>query len=150
MSKGTTYGAIKAHLQDPDVVAVLADAETGNPPPFRFSNEPFTKPEPPAPWIAVDLTRVLYGQESIGASEQKDNRWDANGDLSIRVLVASGTGADRAWELAEAIADIFRGLTLFGGDLEFGFAFTDEGGPSEEEGNWYELPIIIKWRHVEA
>jgi Bacteriophage related domain of unknown function len=144
------YDAIKTYLQTPSVIAGLADSVTSVVPPFRFENEAFEKPNPPAPWIAVALTGVLYGQESLGASVQADNRWDESGHLWLPVFVEAGTGASRARQLAKMLADIFRGLTLLAGSLEFRDAFIGEGGPSSEVGNWYELPVAIEWRRVEA
>jgi hypothetical protein len=147
----TVYDAIKAHLEDEAMVAVLADPASGNVPPIRFENEPFVKPEPPAPWLAVQVFGIVSGQESIGASTQAENRWDEKGYLGIKVLVESGSGAQRARSIAEDIRlKIFRGLTLMDGDLEFLIATESEGGPSEEEGNWFEVPVVIEWRHVEA
>lgn len=150
MADDAVYDAIKAHLEVPANVAVLADPATGIVPSFRFENEPFEKPDPPAPWMAVALTGVLYGQQSIGASRQADNRWDETGHLWIPVFAPVNTGSSRARQLAKQIANIFRGLTLVDGTLEFRDAFIGEGSPAPEEGNYYELPVVIEWRRVEA
>lgn len=150
MAADAVYDVVKAYLQTPANVAVLADSTTGNVPPFRFENEPFDKPNPPTPWIAVALTGVLYGQQSIGASRQADNRWDETGHLWIPVFVKTNTGSSRARHLAKLIADIFRGLVLINNTLEFMDAFIGEGSPAPQEGNWYELPVVIEWRRVEA
>lgn len=151
----TVYQALKNYLQDPDVVAKLAyvDPDTSEEriPPIRFENENFTPPNPPAPWLAMEVFGILSGQESIGASVQADNRWDETGYVSLKVLVASGTGSDQARQIAADIRlGIFRGLTLMDGNLEFLEANESQGGPSEEVGNWFEIPITIQWRHVEA
>lgn len=150
MATDAVYDAIKTYLQTPATVAVLADPSTAVIPPFRFENETFDKPDPPAPWISAALTGVLYGQKSIGASRQADNRWDETGHLWIPVFVPIGTGSSRARQLAKMLADIFRGLTLLAGSLEFLDAFIGEGSPSPEEGNYYELAVVIEWRRVEA
>ncbi|MCB1499713.1 MAG: hypothetical protein KDK07_07960 [Bauldia sp.] len=150
MADDAVYDAIKAFLSTPSNVAGLADPDTAEVPPIRFENEAFTKPNPPAPWISVALTGVLYGQQSIGESVQADNRWDERGHLWLPVFVAAGAGASQPRRLAKKLADLFRGLTLLSGDLEFMDAFIGEGGPAEEEGNWYELPLAIEWRRVEA
>jgi hypothetical protein len=143
------YDAIQAYLQTAANVAVLADAG-GNVPQFRFENEEFIKPDPPSPWIAVAITGVLYGQQSLGASVQADNRWDEQGHLWLPVFVPIGTGGSRARQLAKQLADIFRGLTLLSGSLEFRDAFIGDGGPSVETGNWYELICAIEWRRIDA
>ena len=155
MADGTVWSAVKNYLQDPDILAQLAyiDPNTSAEitPPIRFENETFNKPNPPAPWIAVETFGILSGQESIGASVQADNRWDETGYFGIKVLVASGTGTDLARQIAHDIRlGIFRGLLLMNDELEFLEANESEGGTSEEEGNWFEIPITIKYRHVEA
>lgn len=150
MAADAVYDAIQGYLQTPANVAGLADPETNVVPPFRFENENFDKPDPPSPWIAVALTGVLYGQESLGASVQAANRWDESGHLWLPVFVPIGTGSSRARHLAKLLADIFRGLTMLNDNLEFRDAFIGEGGPAAESGNWYELPLVIEWRRVEA
>lgn len=150
MAADAVYDAIKAHLQTAANVAGLADSITEIVPPFRFENENFEKPNPPAPWIAVALTGVLYGQKSIGEAVQANNCWDETGHLWLPVFVEVGTGASRARQLAKLLADIFRGLTLLNGNLEFFDAFIGEGAPAQEEGNWFELPVVIEWHRVEA
>lgn len=150
MSADAVYDAIKTYLQTAANVTVLADPTTGIVPPFRFENERFDKPDPPAPWVAVALTGVLYGQQSIGASRQADNRWDETGHLWMPVFVEVGSGSSRPRQIAKMLADIFRGLTLVNNTLEFMDAFIGEGSPAPEEGNWYELPVVIEWRRVEA
>lgn len=150
MAADAVYDAIKDYLSIAANVSDLADSVTGIVPPFRFENEDFPKPDPPAPWIAMALTGVLYGQVSIGAATQATNRWDEKGHLWLPVFAPKGTGASRARQLAKLLADIFRGLTLSGGSIEFMDAFIGEGGPAQEDGNWFELPLVIEWRRIEA
>lgn len=149
MAADAVYDAIKAYLETAANVAGLADSVTGTVPPFRFENEAFSKPDG-TPWIAVAMTAVLYGQQSIGASLQADNRWDEAGHAWFSIFVAVGTGASRARQLAKMLADIFRGLHLLNGSLEFMDSFIGEGEPAQDEGNWYMLPLAIEWRWVEA
>lgn len=150
MADDAVYDAIKTFLSTPGNVAVLADPLTSAVPTFRFENERFVKPNPPLPWISVALTGVLYGQESIGASDQADNRWDETGHLWLPVFVPTGTGVSRARQIAKQLANLFRGLTLLSGTLEFMDAFIGEGEPAEEEGNWFKLPVTIEWRRMDA
>lgn len=154
MAADAVYDAIKDYLEVAGNVAVLADPTTSVVPSFRFENEDFTTPvdsnSNPIPWIGMALSGVVYGQQSIGASDQADNRWDEAGNVWLSVFVPKGSGGSRARELAKLLADIFRGLTLLSGSLEFLDAFIGRGGPAEEEGNWFELPVIIEWRRMEA
>lgn len=150
MAADAVYDAIQSYLLTAANVAVLADPVTAVVPPFRFENESFEKPNPPAPWIGVALTGVLYGQQSIGAPTQAANRWDETGHVWLPVFVPVGTGGSRARQLAKQLADMFRGLTMLSGSLEFMDAFIGEGSPSEEEGNWFCLEVVIEYRRLEA
>lgn len=155
MAADAVYDAIKTYLETPANVAVLADPTTSVVPTFRFENDddfqtPTDSAGNPIPWIDMALSGVLYGQQSIGASDQADNRWDETGNLWLSVYVKTGTGGSRARQLAKLLADIFRGLTLLSGSLEFMDAFIGRGGPAEEEGNWFELPVIIEYRRMDA
>ncbi|MEI9995096.1 MAG: phage tail terminator-like protein [Rhizomicrobium sp.] len=144
------YDAIVAYLKRPETSPLIVDPITSDVPPIRYENEPFVKPEPPKPWVAVSLSGIVYGQASIGAHEQADNRWDEAGQLWLPVFVPSGSGSSRARQLAKQLANLFRGLTLLDGSLEFMDAFIGTGAPSEEKGSWYELPVSIEWRRIEA
>jgi hypothetical protein len=151
MAADAVYTAIKAFLSNAANVAVLADPTTHVVPPFRYENETFTLPNNPlAPWVDMALSSVLYGQQSIGAETQADNRWDETGHLWLSVFVEAGTGSERVRELAKLLADMFRGLTLLNKNLEFMDSFIGEGQPNAEDGNWFKLPLIIEWRRIEA
>lgn len=154
MAADAVYDAIKTYLSTPANVAGLADPTTLAVPSFRFENESFTTPTDalgnPIPWISVALTGVIYGQQSIGAPTQATNRWDETGDLWLSVFVVVDTGGSRARQIAKLLADMFRGLTLLSGSLEFMDTFIGQGSPNPEEGNWYEQPCAIKWRRMEA
>jgi Bacteriophage related domain of unknown function len=146
MADDAVYDAIRAYLEMPATVAGLADPITSVVPPFRFENEAFDKPDPPAAWIAMALTGVLYGQKTI----QVNGRWDEAGHLWLSVFAPVGTGSSRPRQLAKMLADIFRDQTLLGGNLEFLDVFIGEGSPAPEEGNYYQLPVVIEWRHLNA
>ncbi len=139
MATDAVYDAVKAYLTAQWTVT-----------PIRWENELFEKPEPPSHWIAVALTGVLYGQQSIGASLQAANRWDETGSLWISVFAPIGVGASYARALAKQLADIFRGTTLLSGSLEFMDAVIGTNGPAPEEGNWFEILCSIEWRRMEA
>lgn len=150
MAADAVYSAVKAFLGDAGNIASLINSETNALPPIRWENEPFTLSDDPAEFIAVAMTGTVFGQESIGASRQADNRWDQAGKLWFSVFVPAGSGAVRALQLAQGIANLFRGLQLLGDSLEFMDARIGQGAPSVEEGNWYELPVVVDWRQMEA
>lgn len=145
MASGAVYDAIRARL--------IASWSTT---PIAFENEDtdtagnVIPPNTQIPWIDVEMTGTLYGQESIGASLQADNRWDEEGILFLHVLVPSGEGAHDARTYAKSLADIFRGLTLLSGSLEFRDAFIGRGVPGRRDGNWFSITVSIEWRRMDA
>jgi hypothetical protein len=146
MASDTVYDAVKAYLS----------AQWGSTTPIQWENggepgdPPFAKPEPPAPFIAVELTGTLYGQQSIGAGAPADNRWDEEGILWIHVMVPTGSGASTARRHAKRLADLFRGTRLLGDSLTFGDARIGLGEPGDDDGNWYRISTDIEWRRMEA
>src|SRR5258706_9306764 len=89
--------------------------------PIRWENEPL---DPlPVSFVDVEMTGTAYGQQSIGASRQQDNRWDEEGVVWLHVLVKINTGGSVVRTYAKSLADLFRGLTLLNGSLEFRDAF---------------------------
>lgn len=107
--------------------------------------------ETPEPFVSVEFTGRSYGQVSIGASLQADNRWDEEGMLFLDVFWPVGTGSREARAAAKQLTDKFRGLTLLSGNLEFGDAAIGSGAKSEKyNGNYFVIPVDIEWRRVEA
>ncbi|MBK5958116.1 hypothetical protein CCR97_08280 [Rhodoplanes elegans] len=145
MAADAVYDAIRAYLEGTESTPPAWTATR-----IRWENEDFVKPEPPSPWIAVALTGVVYGQQSIGAATQADNRWDEDGTLWISVFAPVGQGVSEIRALCKQLADLFRGTTLLGGALEFMDAAIGTNGPAAEEGNWFELLVAIDWRRMEA
>lgn len=151
MADDVVYDTIVAYVGTYPVKNALKATNNNTAVPMRFENTTdFQKPEPPAPWIAMAMTGVLYGQESLGASVQAENRWDEGGHLWFLVFVPRGIGASLARKIAKTMANQFRGLDLLAGSLEFMDAFIGEGEPAPEEGNYYKLPVSIEWRHIDA
>jgi hypothetical protein len=102
------------------------------------------------PFVAVEMTGTLYGQESIGASHQADNRWDEEGVLWLHVNVPMGTGGLTARTYAKQLADLFRGLLLLNDSLEFKDAFIGRGQPGHEDGAYFRVSVFINWRRMDA
>jgi hypothetical protein len=108
-------------------------------------------PQTPGPFVALNFSGRNYGQVSIGASVQADNRWDETGVVMLDVLVPAGTGSRAARTYAKQLADLFRGLTLLGDTLEFLDASLGSGAASDRfNGNYYVIPVDIEFRRIEA
>lgn len=118
--------------------------------PIAWPNEDFEKPNPPTPWVDVEFTRNIYAQESIGAAEQSENRWDEDGQLWLHLLVPVGTGSSAAGGAAKALAKIFRGRHLLADSLDFLDASIGMGEPGDENGNYWRISTSIEWRRMDA
>lgn len=142
MASGAVFDAIRTFL----------DGTGGNgawhTTPIRWENEPLD-PLPPV-FVDVEMTGTFYGQESMGASHQKDNRWDEEGTLWLHVLVPINSGGSTARTYCKSLADLFRGLTLLGDSLEFKDSFIGRGQPGFEDGNYFRITTYINWRRMEA
>lgn len=123
---------------DPALAVLLYENEGDGPPAGEVSS-----------WVQIVLDTHLYGQESIGAGTQAENRWDEDGTLWFHVFTPKGTGSREPRRLGKALANLFRGTVLAGG-LEFGDADMGAGDPGKENGNYYLLSVSIDWRVTDA
>ncbi len=134
MATGPVFDAVKAFLTSNWTTTYI-----------RFENEPYD-PDGVTPFVDVEMTGTAYGQQSIGAGRQQDNRWDEEGQLWLHVLVPSNTGGSTVRTYAKQIADLFKGLTLINGNLEFRDAFIGRGQPGFENGTYYRVSVYQKYR----
>jgi Bacteriophage related domain of unknown function len=118
--------------------------------PLSLENDEFKEPDPPAPWVMMEITGTLYAQESIGAFPQSANRWDEEGLIWLHVFVPSGTGGRDCRRFAKQLADLFRGTTLLSGALEFRDSRIGEGRVANDNGNFFCISVSIDWRRMEA
>lgn len=121
--------------------------------PIRWPNEGSADPPDPSEypiWVSVIMTGTLYGQETIGAEIQADNRWDEEGILWLHVYAAAGSGEREQRQYCKQLADIFRGLTLLDGNLEFGDASIASGELGDENHAWWRISVDVQWRHMDA
>jgi hypothetical protein len=138
-------GAVSAAIED-----FLIASWTATPLLFENKNNAedgtVLPPADPAPFVELSFTGRTYGQQSIGASLQKDNRWDETGMMFFDVLVPRGTGSRDARTYAKSLCDLFRGLTtLLNGNLEFQDASIGEGSNSDRyAGNYFIIPVRLR------
>jgi hypothetical protein len=133
MSSDTVYSAVRDFLTDNWTATAIA-----------WENEPFEKPEPPAPWIMVEVSGDAYDQASIGAGSPSANRWREEGMVWCHVFAPAGSGSLTARQHAAALADLFRGLEL-PGDIEFRRLSIGLGEPGDEDGNWWRISLSAEW-----
>lgn len=115
---------------------------------IEWENEHFEGPA--TGWVAVEISGTSYAQQSIGADDQAENRWDEDGILWLHVIVPVGTGSVTARRWAKQLADLFRGARLLSGDLEFLDASIGAGGRSIDEAPHWIITVSVDWRREEA
>jgi hypothetical protein len=150
MASDVVYTAIRQYLD-----GVNATPAAWSVTPIQYENEaPVAMADgsgTPTPWIMIEMTGTLYGQESIGANTQAQNRWDEEGQLYCHVFIPSGGGGLVARQLAKQFADLFRGTRLLSDQtLEFMDASIGMGEIGDDSGNWFRISVDIHWRRMEA
>lgn len=133
MATATVYSAIRAQFTTYWTATAV-----------RWENERFDLPEPPAPWVAVEMTGTLYDQASLGAGVRADELWREEGILWMHVMVPAGSGAETARTLAGQLCDLFRGVEL-DPNIEFRGFSIGLGEPGDDDGNWYRISISSDW-----
>jgi hypothetical protein len=139
MASDVPYDAVRAHIE-------------ANWPhsPIAFENEEFHRPSPPAHWLSFEMSGDLYSQQSIGAGEQSENRWDEEGTIWGHVYAPKNAGTSYQRKLCRWFADLFRGQTLLNGNLEFLDAHLGLGEPGDEKGVYWRISVTVDWRWVDA
>lgn len=133
------YAAIKAYL-----------IANWNHAPFAWPNEPFEVGSDGAGFVAVEVLGTMYGQQSIGAEEQADNRWDEEGQLLLHVSVQRGRGFSQSRGAGKSLANLFRGTRLLSDRLEFMDAQIGPGQGGDDDGIYHVTTVAIDWRLMEA
>ena len=136
MASPVVYDAVRAYLEANYASTLLL-----------FENE--RTDTPPGPWVLIEFISTTYAQQSLGAGSQAANRWDEDGTFFAHVVVPGGSGVRDAFSYARIIADLFRGLTLVNGNLEFMDVVVGYG-ESQDEGNWYRVSVNVAWRLIDS
>jgi hypothetical protein len=109
--------------------------------PFAWPNEAFTNPEPPAPWLLVEISGDLSAPLELG----RDGVWQEDGAILVHVMVPTGTGVTDGLALRKAVANLFRGLPP--GPVTYHGATFDPGGPGDDTGVYHRLSLSIRYRY---
>lgn len=139
MSSATVYTAIKSFL-----------TANWSATPIQWENETFEIPQPteypatPASWLSVEFSGGAYEQMSIGSGSPANERWKEGGSVLIYALVQSGAGTLVCHQHVETLIGLFKGLVLPNGLLIQSMRPGD-GGPGDENGNWWQIPLRIHW-----
>ncbi|MBC9176767.1 phage tail terminator-like protein [Pseudoroseomonas ludipueritiae] len=121
-----------------DARAIIADGAAQAGLTVAWPNEPFDLPEPPAPFLAVDLR--ADGSEPM---ELGPGVWLEEGMIDVAVVIPTGSGITEGVALRKQAADWFRGLPPRAVLYD---RFIFDAGGDDEEGNWHRLPLKIAYR----
>ena len=111
--------------------------------PVAWPNTTFTKPNPPAPWLSVDITSHILGPVELAGGV-----WQEEGTLFVDVFVPVGTGSAGARTLAKAVSNIFRGLDA--GPVVYLGGSIGNGSVAEPDGMWWLITVTVQWRYQDA
>jgi hypothetical protein len=137
MASGPVFDAVKSYISTNWTATRV-----------RFENEPFELDN--GYFLDIEMTGSAYGQQSIGAGRQKDNRWDEEGSLWIHVMAPINSGGSQVRAYAKQAADMFKGTTLIGGGLEFLDAMIGRGQPGFEDGMYFRVTVYQKYRWMDT
>lgn len=116
-------------------------ATTPNLPLFQRENERIS-PRPNQPWTRFTFLPVPSIQETIGVTGRNRDL----GLAQVDVFYPRDTGTAQPLATAQSILDnVPRGLTLTGTGLTV-IIEASYLGPAQSIENYYQLPVVIRWR----
>jgi|SRR6478736_3388284 len=113
--------------------------------PLVFENAIAPNPDPPAPWIYVEIYDRSYQQKSIGSGDPDVEFWREEGVLTGYVNVPIGTGAREASRLAQVLVMLLRGVVIGDANITFYDSTVGAGDPGTERGKYWQLVAKIDW-----
>lgn len=133
MSSAVVYGVIRSYLTA-NFTAI----------PLAWENEPFTVPEPPAPWALCEVVGEDFEQESIGSGSPAAELWRESGYLLVHVMVPAGSGSLVARQHAETLSNLLKGLELPAA-TRFAAMSIGAGELGDDSGAWWRLTLRADW-----
>lgn len=109
--------------------------------PTEWPNEPFSVPDPPAIWAAVEMTGTISEPIEMGPTRA----WQEEGWIGVHIYTPSGWGTDAARVLAKAVVDAFRGIP--GGPVTYHSASIGDGVAEDVDGAWWRLSVHVDYRY---
>jgi hypothetical protein len=96
------------------------------------------RPEPPAPWLAVDLVSNVSSRYELGA-----NVWLEEGSIWIHLFIPNGTGVDWGLSARKAFSVAFRGAVPATAGLTYRDHSSDPLGP--DDGVYKSLSLRVSY-----
>lgn len=121
-----------------DARTLIADGAAQIGLPVAWPNAAFDVPEPPAPFLAVEVMGDGAEPYELGGGV-----WVEDGTIEVAVVVPTGTGIEQGLTLRKAVAGWFRGLPAR--EVTYDRFIMDPGG-MDEDGNWFRLPLRVSYR----
>ncbi len=106
--------------------------------PIAWPNEPFEIPDPPSPWISVELV----GGDDVPI-EVGGGLWSASGQSLVHVLVPTNSGVAASDALIDAVKTAFRGPPLE--PVVHERIGADPGGPGTDDGLYWRTSVTADW-----
>lgn len=113
--------------------------------PVIYENDIGTLPDPPSPWVMIEIYGNFYNQMSMGSGIPSGDHWREEGAVLMHVMTPVGTGSLRGRQIATQLAELFKGLKLAGPDVRFADLSIGGGMTQTDDGNWYPLSVRAEW-----
>ena len=129
----TTYADIRETIE-PHVAS-----EWGSATEIAWPNAPFTPPEDEA-WIQISILPGAATAATLGPNGNNH----VPGLVHVNVFVPKDNGSAQAWELVDAVRDLFNRRTV--GNIRFR---APDPTPAITEGNWMQVPVLCPFEVYE-
>ena len=108
---------------------------------MAWPNDPFVKPEPPAPWLAVEA----YGDGSEPIELGLEAAWLEEGSIDVHVMIPVGSGISTGLAIRKEVQDLFRGIEP--AELSYDGAALNRLGPTADDKLYRPLTVRIFYRY---
>jgi hypothetical protein len=112
-----------------------------------WPNEEAEEPDPASGTLPLFLAVEIEGDASAPFEVGVGAIWQETGELSVHVLVPTGTGIDAGIAARKAITDAFRDVTT--GPLIWDRFRFPPGGIDQNSGNWFRLTVGISYSYTD-
>lgn len=125
------------------------DAQTPPVPALVYENLNADQPGADEEWAEVEIRHYPRGRgQATLAGETGSRRFNANGDVLVRIRVPLGTSRARADDLAEVAARAFEGAATADDGVWFRDVSASEWGRDEREhGVWYRVDVVARFTY---
>ncbi len=113
--------------------------------PLNFENDQFVLPDPPSPWVDVEIYGSSFNQSSFGSGVPSTDNWTEMGAVLCHVMIPVNTGSLLGRQIATQLSTLFKGRRIEP-DIRFGDQSIGAGMVQIETGNWWPISLRIEWQ----